>query len=123
MPTVGRGLTHTGVEMINDFCIFRSRDQGVVCGYMVSMTGQSAVIREARQIHGWQRSANTLFEASNVGLGVARISEPGELDFLMLGICGVYRCTPKAKANLSQSRWNKDFDSSASDRGQRKKKG
>lgn len=103
--------------MIGEFVICRSRDQGVVCGYLKvltpSATGFSAELEEARQVRQWNDGCNTLFEMALTGPGQARISLP--LDrFLMAGVCGVYPCTPEATDNLKQSRWDKSYRSSAS---------
>ena len=94
---------------IGAFCIFRSRDQGIVCGYVKLLVPTTnglmlAEIAEARQVWDWA-GANTLMEAANDGVGTARISLPLERSFTMTGISGVYECTPKAEANLKQSRW------------------
>ena len=102
---------------IGDFCIFRSRDQGVVCGYLKLLTPTTgglmlAEIDEARQVWNWTGGTNTLMEMANDGAGRARISKPLERSFTMSGVCGVYVCTPKAEANLSESRWDKDYASS-----------
>ena len=104
-------------ELLGRFVICRSRDQGVVCGYLkILLPGPDglamAELTEARQIHGWQGGVNTLFEAANQGFGVARISEPLENDFTMFGVCGVMPCTRKAEENLKQSRWNTSCESS-----------
>lgn len=111
--------------MLGEFVILRSRDQGVVCGYLKSFTPQPGglaccEIEEARQIHGWSSGgANTLFEMSLYGIkppATARISEPMAKVFTILGVCGVYPCEMEAKINLEQSRWNAAFASSASPR-------
>lgn len=100
------------------FCIFRSRDQGVVCGYLrllAPTTGglMYAEVGEARQVWNWSGGVNTLMEMANTGAGRARISEPLANPFTMSGVCGVYPCTPTAEANLRQSRWDKDYAPSA----------
>ena len=99
--------------MIGKFVIVRSRDQGVVCGVLVAVAGRQVHLRDARQIHGWNSGALTLFEAANDGLGEARISKPVE-EILMLEACGVIPCTEKAERNLRQSRWNAPYSSSRS---------
>ena len=109
-------------NLLGKFVICRSRDQGVVCGYLRSLVPQPgglacAELDECRQIHGWGLgSANTLFEAAIHGfLTEARISQP--LDgFVIFGVCGVYPCSEQAIANLSQSRWNEQYTPSNSAR-------
>lgn len=107
------------MDVIGRFVICRSRDQGVVCGYLKSLLPQpgampAAELEEARQIHGWNGETNTLFEAAIRGfLGSARISEPLP-EMLMFGVCGVLPCSEEAKLNLSQSRWNEPYNPSDS---------
>ena len=110
--------------MIGEFVILRSRDDGVKCGWLISLLPQPGglacgVLREARQIHHWQQNNEnyTLVELSNDGVippATARISAPSENPITMLGICGVYPCTERAAINLSQSRWNAPFKPSPS---------
>jgi hypothetical protein len=106
-------------EFIGQFVICRSRDQGVVCGYLEKLVPCeglfAAELTEARQVRNWTDGANTLFEMALTGPGQARISLP--LDrFMMAGVCGVYPCTPEATENLRQSRWGKRFAPSGSPR-------
>lgn len=107
------------MSVIGLYCIVRSRDQGVVCGVVETVTPMPgglacAVVREASQVHGWSNGANTLFEAANRGFGNARISEPAVNPVTIYGVCGVLPCTPEAEANLRQHRWNKPYASSGS---------
>lgn len=112
--------------MIGQFVICRSRDQGVVCGYLRILVPTAsglftAELDEARQIWNWQDGCRTLFEMANCGPGVCRISEPlGEGSFIMGGICGVYPCSEQATENLRQSRWDESYKPSASSRRARK---
>lgn len=106
--------------MLGEFVIVRSREQGVVCGTLKSLTPQPgglacAEMTDARQIHGWTDGANTLFEMSLRGCGNARISEPVKIATIF-GVCGVLVCEPEAIANLSHSRWNEPYEPSASRR-------
>lgn len=94
--------------MIGEFVITRSHDQGVVTGFLRSISGRACELDEARQVHYWE-GANTLFEMSLRGCESARISEPSAYTFLHLDVCGVIRCTPEATENLRQSRWNKPY--------------
>lgn len=106
--------------MIGDFVIIRSRDQGVVCGYLVSLLPQPgglacAELREARQLHQWSQENRyyTLFEVANFGPDEARISDPLAAGlFTIFGVCGVYPCTETARERLTQSRWNKRYGNS-----------
>jgi hypothetical protein len=102
--------------MVGEFVICRSREQGVVTGYLrvvtMSASGLASVeLEEARQVHWWGDGANTLFEMSLRGCGNARISEPVDR-VMVFGVCGILPCTESAKENLSESRWNKPFSGS-----------
>lgn len=99
-------------QFIDRFVICRSREQGVVCGYLMEIAGRAAVLNDARQIHWWS-GANTLFELSITGCDQARISQPVR-EFLMTEVCGVIPCESEAESNLRQSRWNKSYDASKS---------
>lgn len=98
--------------MIGEFVIVRSRDQGVMVGELIAVSGTAVELNKPRQLYGWQDGANTLCEVSVNGVGFASISEPSAGRVLILNACGVYQCTKKAKANLSQSRWNQPYDPS-----------
>ena len=105
--------------MYGKFVIARSRNQGVVCGYLVSVSGASCTLEDARQIHYWSGEApngqqvRTCFELAEWGAGNARISV-AVTEILMTEICGVILCTDTSEANLRQSRWNAFFDRSIS---------
>lgn len=108
------------MNIYDRFCIVRSRDQGVVCGVVNATAGRAVEVADARQIHGWSgdlsgRLIYTLFEMALYGAPNARISEPVE-EILILDACGIIPCTPEAEENLRQSRWDADYDPSASRR-------
>ena len=114
-------------DWIGKYVIVRSRDQGVVCGVLETLTPQPgglacAELREASQIHNWRGGALTLFEASIRGFGVASISEPVER-VMVLGVCGVLPCTAEAEANLREWRTAKSAGSSGSPRPAAKRRG
>jgi hypothetical protein len=109
--------------MIGEFVILRSRDQGVMCGYVRSFAGRTYEIEEARQIHGWSDGANTLCEMAVSGCGLARISEPTVRPVIVHDVCGVYLCTPDAEENLRQSRWNEPYRPSLSAQPARRRPG
>lgn len=106
------------MDIYDRFCIVRSRDQGVVCGYVRATAGRAVEVTEARQIHWWGGDLNgrliyTLFEMACHGAGQARISEPVE-EMLILDACGIIPCSPDATENLRQSRWDASYDASLS---------
>ena len=110
--------------MDDQFVIVRSRDQGVVCGYLVALNPQpgglaAAELREARQLHQWTQENKyyTLFEVANEGPDEARISAPIEGgNFTVFGVCGVYPCTERAIVRLTEARWNARASSSGGGR-------
>ena len=113
--------------MIGEYVIVRSREMGVVCGVLLTLTPQpgglaAAELGEASQVHGWADGANTLFEASLHGLGNARISEQVQR-VMVFGVCGVLPCTEEAEANLRQHRWNEPAGSSTSLHSESKRSG
>ena len=102
--------------MIGKYVIVRSRDQGVVCGVLQTLTPQlsglaCAVLAEASQIHNWRGGVVTLFDVAIHGFGVATISEP-VAEVMVFGVCGVIPCTTKAEDNLRQWRTGKSAESS-----------
>ena len=106
--------------MIGKYVIVRSRDQGVVCGVLQTLTPQPgglacAVLAEASQIHNWRGGVITLFEASLRGFGTATISEP-VAEVMVFGVCGVLPCTAESEANLRQWRTAKSAENSTSPR-------
>ena len=80
-----------------DYCIVRSRYQGVVCGYVESITGQTVKIHQARQMWRWD-STFVLQDIANNGPRHAdkcQFSEATEQPMYMLEACGVITCTEK----------------------------
>lgn len=104
--------------MIGEYVIVRTRESGVTCGVLKTLTPQPgglacAVLTEASRIHYWQDGCNTLMEMSLRGPGMARISEPVK-KIMIFGVCEVLPCEPEAEENLRNCRWNARHESSAS---------
>ncbi len=91
-----QAVDHSG----DDYVIVRSRDQGVMCGFLQSIDGRQVVITEARQIWRWEGKALCLPDIAAHGIrGTARLSVPvPEVTFLEA--CGVLRCTAVARDSL-----------------------
>ena len=85
-----------------DYCIVRSRDQGVMCGFVESINGRTVKLQEARQI--WRYDSTFVLpdiaqlgprDASKMQMSVP-MSEPAYL----LEACGVLTCTASAAETL-----------------------
>ncbi len=91
--------------MVGKKVLVRTYSAGVHFGTLVSMSGTSCVLSDARRIWRW-RGANTLHEmsVSGVDTGYSRISEPVSEIALSQAI-EVIPVTETAASNLSVSRW------------------
>lgn len=91
--------------MIGEFVIVRTLSAGVHCGTLAESGGTAVVLKDARRVWRW-RGANTLHELSLRGAEKdhTRISEVVDRILLTQAI-EVIPCTPKAKKNLTESRW------------------
>lgn len=89
----------------NDIVIVRTIGAGVHVGEIVSQRAQTVTLENAVRVWRW-RGANTLYELSKYGAdhGYTRISEAVESVFLTT-VVEIIPCTPKAAANLQESRW------------------
>jgi hypothetical protein len=120
MDTQIKTITINGVEYVEKsaaqaktvdvtgmaYCIVRSRDQGVVCGYVdkpTEITGRAVTVNNARQIWAWDSSfvlmdlaENGPRDASKMKMSVA-LTTP----FRMLEACGIYPCTDGGAAMRS----------------------
>lgn len=91
--------------MIGEFVLVRTFSAGVHCGTLVESGGTAVVLTDARRVWRWL-GANTLHELSLRGAekDYTRISEVvGRI--LLTQAIEVIPCTPKAKKNLTESRW------------------
>lgn len=85
-----------------DYAIIRSRDQGVMCGYVESINGRTVKLHQARQIYRYDSTfvlpdiaEHGMRDPSKAMLSVA-MSEP----MYMLEACGVLTCTKMAAEQL-----------------------
>ena len=93
----------------DDYVVVRSRDQGVVTGYLVSFdpAGRHVELRNARQLWRWSGGL-TLFEVAQHGPKEgSRLSCESDKTFLVMGACGLYRCSEKAKKAIRD--WPEDM--------------
>jgi hypothetical protein len=81
-----------------EYCIVRSKNQGVVCGYVESINGQTVKLHRARQMWRWD-STFVLQDIANNGpriVGNCKFSEATCQPMYMLEACGVITCTRQA---------------------------
>lgn len=88
------------------YAIVRSRDQGVICGFIESIEGQTVVVINARQMSRWS-SRFVLLDVAEHGLTErwerkfsCEMSEP----LVMTEACGILYCTDIAKDSLRNER-------------------
>lgn len=83
------------------YAIVRSRDQGVMAGYVQAIDGRRVTLLLARQLWSW-RSSFVLVDAAETGVVTdgckfsAEASEPVE----MLEACGVLHCSALAEQQI-----------------------
>lgn len=85
-----------------DYCIVRSRDQGVMCGYVETVSGRCVELHKARQIYRYD-STFVLADVAENGMRdpkKAQLSVAMSQPMTMLEACGVYTCTSKAAKQL-----------------------
>jgi hypothetical protein len=111
MDTQIKTITINGVEYIEKsaasvaaidcsgmtYCIVRSRDQGVVCGYVDKpneIVGRAVTVHSARQIWAWDSSFVLMDLAENGPRDVSKMKMSVALSasFRMLEACGIYPC-------------------------------
>lgn len=77
------------------YAVVRSRNQGVMAGYVVSIEGQAVTLKRARQLWRWN-SKFTLVELATSGVNEeseCKFSEENANDVIMLEACGVIYCS------------------------------
>ena len=86
------------------YAVVRSRDQGVMAGYVVDVEDRLVVLRQARQLWRWH-SKFVLADLATSGVNDAskcRFSAPMAEDTLMLEACAVLYCTAPAGASIRE---------------------
>jgi hypothetical protein len=80
------------------YAIVRSRNQGVMSGYVKSINGQAVTLVLSRQLFKWN-SLFILSELAEYGINKAdgcKFSTELSNDTIMLEACGILYCTEKA---------------------------
>jgi hypothetical protein len=84
------------------YAIVRSRNQGVMCGYVESITGQTVRLHKSRQM--WKYDSRfVLSDVAEYGMcdsSKAKLSCVMTEPTVMLEACGVLYCTEAARENL-----------------------
>ncbi len=84
------------------YAVVRSRNQGVMCGYVESIDGQCVVLHAARQI--WKYNSKfILVEVAEFGMeddSESKLSVAMSGKCVMTEACGILYCTDVAKNNL-----------------------
>jgi hypothetical protein len=84
------------------YAIVRSRNQGVMCGYVISIDGQNVKLKNARQIFKYS-SRFVLPDIAEFGLTKkfeSQLSCAMSEDCLMTEACGVLYCTDVGRDSL-----------------------
>jgi hypothetical protein len=85
-----------------DYCIVRSREQGVMCGFVESINGRTVKLHQARQIWRYD-SYFVLPDIAEKGMrdvSKCKLSAAMSQPAYMLEACGVLTCTEKAAEQL-----------------------
>ena len=80
------------------YAIVRSRDQGVMAGYVVSIDGSAVELKQARQLWRWNSkfALPDLAEYGPTTPDECKFSAPMSQPMTVLSACGVLRCTADA---------------------------
>jgi nucleoside phosphorylase len=83
------------------YAIVRSRDQGVMSGFVRSIDGRAVTLAKARQLWRWKSSFTLVEMASSGGASDGcRFSAEAAEDVVMLEACGVLYCSGAGVAFL-----------------------
>lgn len=84
------------------YVIVRSRNQGVMCGYLVSYEGQCVTLHNARQMYEWDSSflLPDMAELGPRNAGACRFSAPMSKLMIMTEACGILQCSEKATKEI-----------------------
>ncbi len=85
-----------------NYCIVRSREQGVMCGYVESVNGRTVRLQQARQM--WRYDSRfVLPDIAEFGVRNAtdcKFSTAMSQTATMLEACGILTCTKKGAESL-----------------------
>lgn len=86
--------------------IVRSRDAGVLFGYLDSYEGSTVHLRNARQMWSWNAAeGGTLLDCATHGVKDGKFSTPCSA-VAVIGACAIIDCTDKAVKTLESAKWS-----------------
>jgi hypothetical protein len=97
-------VQHTKPDELNGlkYAIVRSRNQGVMSGYVYDICGQCVTLKRARQLWKWS-SDFVLTDMAEKGIKTksdCKFSCEASQDTIMLEACGVLYCSSKAGESI-----------------------
>ena len=85
--------------------IVRSRDAGVLFGYLLGYEGSTVHLRDARQMWSWTAAeGGTLLDCATHGVNAGKVSTPAKR-VTVIGACAIIDCTDKAVKTLESAKW------------------
>ena len=87
--------------------IVRSRDAGVLCGYLEKYSGSTVHLNHARQMWQWKAlKAGTLLDCAQHGVAVngSKFSTPVE-SIIIFNACAIIDCTAEAVDTFGAVKW------------------
>jgi hypothetical protein len=91
-------------KYIGKYCIIRSRDQGVMAGFVEGIDPPSIQLSQARQLYRWS-SLFVLVELASYGPrrdSEQRYSAPSAEPVLVFSACGVLPCSETAATKIQE---------------------
>jgi hypothetical protein len=85
--------------------IVRSRDAGVLFGYLLGYEGSTVHLRDARQMWSWTAAeGGTLLDCATHGVEAGKVSTPAKR-VTVLGACAIIDVSAKALTSLESAKW------------------
>lgn len=85
--------------------IVRSRDAGVLFGYLDHFEGSTVYLENARQMWSWTAAkGGTLVDCAAHGVSAGKFSSPGSA-VIVIGACAIIDVSPDAIRSLESTKW------------------
>lgn len=91
------------LNVIGEFVILRCRDAGVHFGMLVAWQGQTAMLKDCRNLWEWE-GANTLKEVALHGITGGKVSE-SVARTIFTDVIQIEFPTEKSRKNLEKKKW------------------